>query len=229
MKNIGLVIATKREFNTIFLPEYGLVCKEVQTNPFVVHLVEIDDKRIYAILAGVGQTMASAATQHLIDKFNVSVILNYGVVGALVDNLGVKSTVLVDKIIDYEYDTTPIEGEVLGWHKDTYPEQFLKADRKLIEMAQKVDPSLQKVICASGNKFIVDINFKNELNKKFGAEICEMESAGIALIAHKNNVPVLYIKGVSDSRTGGADEFNNMILVSSAITYKLLLKIVKEL
>jgi len=229
MKNIGLVIATKREFNTIFLPEYGLECKEVQTNPFVVHLVEIDDKRIYAILAGVGQTMASAATQHLIDKFNVSVILNYGVVGALVDNLGVKSTVLVDKIIDYEYDTTPIEGEVLGWHKDTYPEQFLKADPKLIEMAQKVDPSLQKVICASGNKFIVDINFKNELNKKFGAEICEMESAGIALTAHKNNVPVLYIKGVSDSRTGGADEFNNMILVSSAITYKLLLKIVKEL
>ena len=229
MKNIGLVIATKREFNTIFLPEYGLECKEVQTNPFVVYLVEIDDKRIYAILAGVGQTMASAATQHLIDKFNVSVILNYGVVGALVDNLGVKSTVLVDEIIDYEYDTTPIEGEVLGWHKDTYPEQFIKADPKLIEMAQKVDPSLQKVICASGNKFIVDINFKNELNKKFGAEICEMESAGIALTAHKNNVPVLYIKGVSDSRTGGADEFNNMILVSSAITYKLLLKIVKEL
>lgn len=229
MKNIGLVIATKREFNTIFLPEYGLKFKEVQTNPFVVYLVEIDDKRIYAILAGVGQTIASAATQHLIDKFNVSIILNYGVVGALVDNLGVKSTVLVDEILDYEYDTTPIEGEVLGWHKDIYPEQFLKADPKLIEMAQKVDPSLQKVVCASGNKFIVDINFKNELNEKFGAEICEMESAGIALAAHKNNVPVLYIKGVSDSRTGGADEFNNMILVSSAITYKLLLKIVKEL
>ena len=229
MKNIGLVIATKREFSTIFLPEYGLEYKEIQTNPFVVYLVEIDDKRIYAILAGVGQTMASAATQHLIDKFNVSAILNYGVVGALVDNLGVKNTVLVDKIIDYEYDTTPIEGEVLGWHKDIYPEQFLKADDKLIEMAQRVDPSLQKVICASGNKFIADINFKNELNKKFGAEICEMESAGIALAAHKNNVPVLYIKGVSDSRTGGADEFNNMILVSSAITYKLLLKIVKEL
>lgn len=227
-KIVGLVVATKREFNTIFKFDDSTKINNVETNPFNVITVEIEDKKIYAILAGVGQSLAAAATQHLIDKYSAEIILNYGVVGALVDGLNINNTVLIDKIIDYDFDTVAIGDEKIGWHKDVYPTQFIEADKGLIASAKTVDPTLQTVICASGNKFISDIKIKESLAKEYGASICEMESAGIALVAHKNKVPAIYIKGVSDSKSGGADEFNKMIYESSSKAYKLLLKIIKE-
>lgn len=78
----------------------------------------------------------------------------------------------------------------------------------MIAVAKSVFPNLKEVVCASGDKFIADAQQKGFLKDTFGAEICEMESAGIILTAKRNNVPALFIKAVSDTLFGGAEEYH---------------------
>ena len=75
---------------------------------------------------------------------------------------------------------------------------------------------VQFVRCASGDKFIADEVFKNKLINEYGCDICDMESAGIALTCYKNNVDLVSIKAVSDSGSGGEYE-DNVIGASEAI------------
>jgi adenosylhomocysteine nucleosidase len=63
------------------------------------------------------------------------------------------------------------------------------------------------VRCASADKFVDDAEQKSKLAKDFGAEICDMESAGILFTSKMNNVPCLLVKCISDSLTGGSGEY----------------------
>ena len=228
-KIIGLVVATEREFKTIFKNLKDDEFAQIENFPFVVYSVNIHGKKIYTIQCGMGETLAAAAAQHLIDKYNVNLLLNYGVVGALVENLSITNTIIIDKIIDYQFDVTTIDHCLIGEHLNIKKGQYYETDRGLIELAKKADPTLKTVICASGNKFIDKIEDKEFLNKEYGAEICEMESFGILLIAYVNKIHALFVKGVSDAKTGDSAQFDQMIITSSEITFKLLTNIIKEL
>ena len=56
-----------------------------------------------------------------------------------------------------------------------------------------------------------------------------MESLGIALTAIKNNIPVIFIKGVSDTKTGGAKEYKNMVEQSATAAFNVLLSIIESI
>ncbi len=85
------------------------------------------------------------------------------------------------------------------------------------------------MICASADKFVGNPVRKAELHELYGAEICEMESAGILLTANRCQVPALLIKAVSDSATGGAEEFNNMANKAAWTAVSTLLKIIDKI
>ncbi|MBQ5326692.1 MAG: 5'-methylthioadenosine nucleosidase, partial [Oscillospiraceae bacterium] len=92
-----------------------------------------------------------------------------------------------------------------------------------------LNPDLMPVICASADKFVAEPQQKINLNKQFGAHICEMEAAGIVLICNRNNVPCLLIKCVSDSIEGGADEFWSTVNEAAAMCLDIVNEIIKEL
>ena len=54
---------------------------------------------------------------------------------------------------------------------------------------------------------MADPKQKSALNQNFGAEICDMESAGVLFTCKFNGVPCLMVKCVSDSLIGGANEY----------------------
>lgn len=224
-KVIGLVIATKEEFKAIF-GNKNINYTTIETKPFVIEELIINDKKIIAINSGVGEVYASIATQYLIDHYSPSIILNYGVVGSLSDELTLKSTVIIDKIFDYEFDTSAVDHCPLGF-RDEFNDIYVKGiNEKYKSFIKDNFKSLQFVNCASGNKFIADVNIKNELFNKYQCSICEMEALGIALAAIKNDVPTIFIKGVSDTKEGGADEFNKMIVESSGVTFNLVIDLI---
>lgn len=70
---------------------------------------------------------------------------------------------------------------------------------------------------------------KEELHNRFNADICEMEAAGIVLTSNRNKVPCLMIKTVSDSITGGAEEFRCAIDESARICMEITSKIISTL
>lgn len=55
-----------------------------------------------------------------------------------------------------------------------------------------------------------------------------MESAAIVLICDQNKVPNLILKTISDSITGGAEEFRSSIESASDICLEILDNILKE-
>ena len=226
MKRIGLVIATNREYSIIFNDE-TIKSEIVEEKPFNIHKLSINNKEIYAIKSDIGEINAALATQYLINKYEVELILNYGVVGSLKDNLEVRNVVFVNRIFDYELDISALDGP-RGYRKE-FDDTYVYPSKELLKKIKPYFQNIPEVTCASGNKFISDEGEKEFLAKEFEADICEMEALGIAIAAHKYNVPTLFVKGVSDSKSGGASEFEKMIIESSECTFKILLKITEIL
>lgn len=227
MKKIGLVVATENEFNAIFkstTAEHEIL----ETEPFLIYKLKLGNNEIIAINCGIGEIYSAITTEYLITKYKVDFILNYGVVGSLSDSLSLNSTVTIDKIFDYQYDVSLIDNVEVGFHTELNS-LYVKTNQNVLDFMSKNFKDIPQVTCASGNQFITDVKIKENLANKYGCSICEMESLGIALTCLKNNVDFLFIKGVSDSKTGGAEEYKKMVDESSLKTYKILEKIAKTI
>lgn len=153
----------------------------------------------------VGEIAASAACQLLISRFNVDVILNFGVVGALMENASIASTLFVGSVVHYDMDVSQIDDVPVGRYT-CFDDIAVSCDDNLLNLALKVE-NLPVVRCASADKFVDAAEQKTALAQNFGAEICDMESAGILIACKMNNVPCLLVKCVSDSFTGGSGEY----------------------
>lgn len=154
----------------------------------------------------VGEIAASAACQLLISKFGVDVIFNFGIVGALSEQTSLLSTVLVKSVVHYDMDTSQIDEWATVGRYGCFDDVKVDCDQTLLNKALAV-VDLPVVTCASADKFVADPAQKAVLNKSFGADICDMESAGVLFACRFNNVPCLMVKCISDSLFGGCGEY----------------------
>lgn len=153
----------------------------------------------------VGEIAAAAACQLLITEYKVDVIFNFGVVGALTEQTSLFSAVLVGGVAHYDMDTSEIDPLPVGCY-GCFGDVVVSCDKTLLDKALRV-VNLPVVTCASADKFVSDPVRKTVLNANFGAQICDMESAGILFTCKFNGIPCLMVKCVSDSLTGGANEY----------------------
>lgn len=200
---IGMLIAVEL---SAAKKRYANLMMQIQHRGFEIHKVENEKYTLYIVGSGAGEVAAAAACQMLISEFNVDFIVNFGVVGGLTDEMKVAKVCVVESVVDYNYDVSQFTGLEKGRHMQ-YDSVFMKTNAELIDAAVRTEPSLKKVICASGDKFVASAMEKSMLNEQFGADICEMEAAGILLTCDRNSVPCLMIKAVSDALTGGAEQF----------------------
>ena len=94
MKKIGMVVAV--EIQSV-MRKYADKLKREDVRGFKVYSVTFDDKILYITQSGAGEIRAAACTQLLISFFDVDLIVNYGVVGALTEELKVTNICLVEK------------------------------------------------------------------------------------------------------------------------------------
>lgn len=204
---IGIVVAMQKELDP-FLQGKQVTTEMVHN--FTVYKFDMTGKQVFAVLPmSVGEICAASATQMLITKYEVDAIINFGVVGALTPQISLCSMMLVDSVVHHQMDTTAF-GDQIGRY-NCFDTREIYTDRNLLLLAQKVDASLPLVRCASGDKFVDKAEEKHALHTEFGADICEMESAGITICCKLNDVPCLLVKVVSDSLTGGAGEFEQNV------------------
>lgn len=166
-------------------------------------LYQSESCQLYALRCGVGEIYAASATQYLIDKYRVAAILNYGVVGGCTNDLRSGEPCVVAKVVHYQYDLFDVDNVPAGRYME-YPDRLIPVPPALAEL---VSAELRRVVCASGDKFIGDAAEKSWLHNEFGADVCDMEAAGILLTCDRNRVPCLIIKAVADSLSGGAAEY----------------------
>ncbi len=220
---IGMIIAVEIK---AFLKNYSDYEKRT-IHGFDVYMIK-GDTEIIAIHSMAGQIFSSAATMLLISEFKVDMIINYGVVGALTEDVKTYDTCIVEKIVHYSFDTSAADQCEIGRHLE-YDDIYIPLDKTLIDIAKSIDDTLHLVCCASGDKFISDRKEKEKIHKEFSADICEMEAAGIVLVADRKGIPVLMIKTISDSLSGGADEFSKTIDKASDLCIKIIKKLIDKI
>ena len=225
MKTIGMIVAV--EINAV-LNRYGSQLTEKNIAGYRVLEYKTDKYNLVIANCGAGEIAAAGCTQFLISEYKVDMILNFGVVGGLTAEMSKTKTCIVEKVVHYDFDTSAVDNWEVGRYAG-YPDVYLPASKELVEKAIKINPDLMPVICASADKFVADPEAKSNLNKQFGAHICEMEAAGIVLICNRNNVPCLLIKSVSDSIEGGAEEFRNTIDEAAALCLDIADAIINDL
>ncbi len=227
MEKFGLIIAVFSEIKAL-LDEKGAVLNQIEEKPFNVYEYKINENKVlYIIHSGCGEEFASIATTYLILKYGVSTIFNYGVVGALNPHLKECDTCLISDVIQHDFDTDSVEHKGIGYHEEFETNTF-HCDSKLIKKSLNiVDLPIYKL--CSGNKFIATEQDRKHLFNNFQADVCDMELVGILMTAKLFNLPVLSIKGVSDSYQANVQDFEVLAYKSASIAVKIILNIIENI
>ena len=223
--NVGMVVAVEMAAVDEL---YGRATEVIDTHFQKIHKYEKNDINLYIINCGPGQIVAAASCQLLISEFDVEIILNFGVVGALTEDAGKKRLYIAKEVINYDYDTSEADDVEVGRHMG-YQSRNIPLSKDLIEKARSIDESIPLAIAASGSKFVASRSEKEWINREFGADILDMELAALAIISDINHIPALSIKMVADSIDGGSEEFYKELKKSSMDALILLDKIIESL
>ena len=195
----------------------------------------INGVRAVVVKCGIGKVNAARCAQIMIDKFEVSAIVNSGIAGGVSLELNVGDICLGSGMIQHDYDLTPfgyVKGYISTGLTGDEPTIF-KADRGLLDFFKRAagevagDRHILEGIIISGDQFIADLEKKKELHSEFGAIAAEMEGAAIAQVAAYAEVPFVVLRVISDLANGEGpasfEEFEKEAAdLSMAITNKVL-------
>ncbi len=225
MKKIGMLVAV--EMGAV-LSRYGKAVSEERRCGFRVLSYDMGGYTLYVIGSGAGEIAAAAACQLLIDRYEVELVVNFGVVGGLTEEMSQTKTCVVEKVVHYDFDTSAYDGTLPGQYSE-YPYLFLPATAALVRRAVEIAPGLKTVICASADKFVDGGEAKAALHARWGAEICAMAAAAVVLTCNRSAVPCLLIKTVSDGLTQGGEDFGTALRHTSELCLEVADRIIREL
>ena len=223
---IGLLIAIEREL-AAFL-QSGEERTEETVAGKTVYRTRMEGHEVYAIQSGCGEIDAAAATMLLIVKYGCEVILNFGVTGALEEDLKVKELFVAEKVWHYDFDITPFSDTVKVGQYAEYPDEFIPLDAGLVNLVTERIPGIRKIAVASADKFVEDRDAKLRLRES-GCGLCEMELAAIARVCERSGVKCLSIKCISDAFDGTGEDFEKNVKRSAVKAFSAIRLVLKEL
>ena len=222
---IGLLIAVDRELEA-FLQSGEERTEEIVANR-TVYKTRMEGHEICAIRSGCGEIDAAAATMLLIVHCGCELILNFGVTGALEEDLKVEDLFVVEKVCHYDFDVTAFEAVKPGQYEE-YADEFIPLDPGLVRLVAETVPGIRKVAAASGDKFVEDRAEKLRL-RSGGCGICEMELAAIARTSERSGVKCLSIKCISDAFDGTGADFERNVKASAEKAFAAIREVLKAL
>lgn len=225
---VGVIGAMKEEVD--ILKSWMDILKTESIAHTDVYIGTLDSNQIVLVESGIGKVNATLITSSLIDRYNVEVIVNTGVAGALSNSLNVTDMAVSTAVVHHDVDAIEFGydfGQVPGMPK------YYHAGGQLVEAAEKVLDKNENIkafsgLIASGDSFIADSEQKASIISNFPEALAvDMESASIAQTCHQFNVPFVIIRSISDRADGAADmtygEFLEKACINSSEAVKLLL------
>lgn len=221
---IGIVIAVEKELVSFLESSYEIELKSDKNIKY--YKTKVKNNEVYALKSGCGLIDAAAATQFLISVLGVELILNFGVTGALDPSLKVSDLFVVNKCLNYDFDTSCVDPVRKHQYME-FKDEFMPLDSELIKFVKSIK-DIKEVNCASGDQFVED---KKEKEKRFAlnCQICDMELAAIVRVCFLNNVKCLSIKCISDAYDGDGSDFITNVRNSSDKAFNLISEILNKL
>ena len=134
MRKVGMVVAVEGE---ALRQKYG---EGYDLNDGRgTRLYQTQKTQLYAIQCGAGEIFAASATQYLIDRYEVCMVLNFGIVGACDSLLKVGDTCVVDRVVHYQYDLSDVDGVPAGRYLE-YDRRRIPTSRELADKAVALVP-----------------------------------------------------------------------------------------
>ena len=212
----------------------GAMDKEIKRYLELYNAVIVDEiRKIYKfsniIIAGsgIGKVNSAMMTQHLIDRYDVDIIISSGCAGSLTDKLKVLDVIIPPYVTYHDFlperikrYSVPDEGNIV-------------VDRELIALFKDTLSEMQSInyvetpIC-SGDCYVADEITAKSIVERTGATVVDMESASIAHVARKNNIPFITIRTISDFADGNDDFETQASEHSSEIIYKCIEKLLTK-
>ena len=215
----GILIAIQSELQAFL--QSDLDYYDLRILGHTVYIVQNPNNtdKLYVLHSGFGEIDAAASTQFLIDQ-GCEKILNFGVAGALDPKLKIDDLFIVEKVCHYDYDVSSLDP-VQPHQYPEFTDRFIPMDKTMIKFAEQACPDLCRISVASGDRFVVDRSFKQELFDK-GCQICDMEIAAIARVCFLNRIPCLSIKCISDTYDGDGADFEANVASSAKKAFEIL-------
>lgn len=204
MSKIGIIVAMQEELEEVLKIMSDIEEKEIYGISFVDG--KIEKEKVVVVKSGVGKVNAARTTQILIDKLDVTKVINVGSAGALNPSLNIGDIVIANKLIQHDFDITAFnhkKGYITGVGDYIYCDENLI--NKLKKVANKLGNKAYNIktgTIASGDIFCTEINMKNKIYSKFNADCVEMEGAAIAQVCYLDKIPFIVIRSISDSPNG---------------------------
>lgn len=192
---IGLVIADDSEFAPILEKSRTYCGTEFNIcSDKAVKFETFKGNIIVAVLCGTGKVNAAGATAALICKEKPDCIINFGLSGAIKD-VYKNDIVIGTQFVEHDFDLTG-----LGYELGVKPQlkYIYQPDKDLFDRFMSKFSFLKPANCVTGDMFVSTKDKKDYIIEKFGGGCCDMESAAIASVCYKMDVPFLSFRKISD-------------------------------
>ena len=194
-----------------YLSLIGRVKDECVKGNTPIYTISAGDKYLTVINSGVGEIASAAATQKLISEYTE---LKFG------------DIVAVNGVLHYEYDISPVSPDMRPYMYREIGTEIITCD---VQPLLDAKPDLKCAVCASGNLLINKEKMRNRL-KALGCALCEMEAAGVALTAFRNDIPCYLLKIISDNADENAiNDFDTSLSKKNEEFEKILKRVIETL
>lgn len=232
MKRIGIIGAMDEEVN--ILKDEMLIKESRHVAGMDFYMGTINNKDLVLVRSGIGKVNAAICSQILISVFDVKIVINTGVAGAIREDLQVLDMVISTEVQQHDFDVRGFGhklGEIPRMERSIFP-----ADQDLVEKTLKISKKIlggRKVVkgkIVSGDVFVSDIGLKQDLLKNFNAYCTEMEGAAIGHTCYLNKIPFVVIRAISDKADGSAhSNFNEFVHRAAGYSKDIVINIIKEI
>ena len=219
---IGIIVAEEKEL--LALLDVMETKEEIKIYEKTFYKGIIENKNVIVVKSNVGKVNSARVCQILIDKFNPNMIINIGTAGSVDNRLEIADVVVADKLYQHDFDTTPF-GRKIGEIENIG--EYIKVDSNLLKLFNGLDIVIGSI--ASGDKFVVDREEKDNIRSTFDAICIEMEGASIAQVCYLCKVPFLVIRSITDKLDGSSKiDFEAFLELSSKKAVNILKEILKK-
>ena len=174
------------------------------------------------VLCKSGKAMAAMSCTILCMQENVDSIINVGTAGGLTQDEQVLDIVISDKVVQADYDTSPLDGPSgIGLVYNSHE----KLSQSCIEAAKDMQIRYHVGTIASQDLFMSRDEDFEKLMERFPDSICsEMEAGAIGAVATNFNIPFVIVRCLSDvvHHNENPMEFSTYVSKASAQSAKLI-------
>lgn len=187
-------------------------------------------KPVVIAKCGVGKVFAAICATAMINRYNPCLIVNSGVGGALAEGLRCTDTVIAERLVQYDMDTSALGdpvGLISGINK-----VYFDADERAVDIlcaaAKELSITAVRGLIATGDRFVSTNEQRADILSHFPAAACEMEGAAVAHASYVSGVPFCVVRAISDgANSDSALDYPAFLMVAVKNSEALTLALVK--